>query len=144
MPWCSEEDLWNLAFSNVGRESGQRGNNHDVARAIQAISGFAPPSSSDRRSQDMTAGGKNAATQQQARHHNDRRSTPQAYTYTVPNVPNSGSGHHRDRYAGGNATNATMLMPPPQFGYPTSHGIPGRRPRALRGTVQPWRVQNQP
>jgi hypothetical protein len=40
MPWDSGDDLWNTAFSNVGRRGGQRRSNNDVARAIQAISGI--------------------------------------------------------------------------------------------------------
>ena len=44
MPWNSGDDLWNLAFSNVGRRGGQRRNDNGVAQAIQAISGIAATS----------------------------------------------------------------------------------------------------
>jgi hypothetical protein len=40
MPQNSGYDLWNLAFSNVGRRGGQRRNDNGVAQAIQAISGI--------------------------------------------------------------------------------------------------------
>jgi hypothetical protein len=51
MPRNSGEDLWNLAFSNVGRKGDQRRNDNDVAQAIQAISGITATS---RRSYNMT------------------------------------------------------------------------------------------
>jgi len=40
----SGEDLWALAFSNIGRMGGHRKTNDDVSRAIHAISGIAPHS----------------------------------------------------------------------------------------------------
>ncbi|KAI0250454.1 hypothetical protein BJV78DRAFT_561288 [Lactifluus subvellereus] len=43
MPNNSKDDLWDVAFSNVGRkpESGRRRRNSEVSQAIQAISGVA-------------------------------------------------------------------------------------------------------
>jgi hypothetical protein len=38
-----EDELWNLAFSNVGHLHGEPKNRQDVSRAIQAISGIGPP-----------------------------------------------------------------------------------------------------
>ncbi len=38
-----EDDLWNLAFSNVGRLHGGPRNQRDIPPAIQAISGIGPP-----------------------------------------------------------------------------------------------------
>ncbi len=42
------DDLWDLAFSNVGRLYGQPRNQRDVPLAIQAISGFAPTNQKQR------------------------------------------------------------------------------------------------
>jgi len=43
MPQSLEEDLWDLAFSNVGREDDQeRKNSDDVARASYTICGIEP------------------------------------------------------------------------------------------------------
>ena len=43
-----EDELWNLAFSNVGRKHGEPKNQRDVSRAIQAISGIGPPTNQQR------------------------------------------------------------------------------------------------
>lgn len=42
MPNNSKDDLWDLAFSNVGRQGGRRSRRSDVSRAIQTISGIKP------------------------------------------------------------------------------------------------------
>src|SRR5712672_3905534 len=39
----SRKNLWDTAFSNVGRGNDGRTNSQDVARAITAISGICPP-----------------------------------------------------------------------------------------------------
>ena len=43
-----EDELWDLAFSNVGRFHGEPKNQRDVSRAIQAISGIGPPTNQQR------------------------------------------------------------------------------------------------
>jgi hypothetical protein len=52
------DELWNLAFSNVGRLPGEP--RRDVFRAIQAISGIGPPTNQQR--QRMTRTGRCAIT----------------------------------------------------------------------------------
>lgn len=49
-----EDELWNLAFSNVGRLHGKPENRRDVSRAVQAISGVAPPTNQQRQIMTVT------------------------------------------------------------------------------------------
>jgi hypothetical protein len=37
-----EEDLWNLAFSNICRIHGERRSSNDISKAILEISGIGP------------------------------------------------------------------------------------------------------
>lgn len=152
-----EDELWNLAFSNVGRFHGEPKNQRDVSRAIQAISGIGPPTNQQcqrttgmcqynlglGRRCSLSAGGARA-TQPATHAHTSKphksvgsssKTSQQCsgtrssyqYVYWQPNM----------KSPGGTAAN---LPRPSTYNYPASHGIPGRRQRSSYGAAQPWRL----
>ena len=102
MPRNSGDDLWSLAFSNVGRRDGRRRNDNGVAQAIQTISGIAATS---RRSNNVTGEVTTHDLREQLRTHGSRR------LHTATGFPAHGS-RRNGRERSDICISAVSLSPP--------------------------------
>jgi hypothetical protein len=122
----SGDDLWNLAFSNVGRSGGESRDGDDVAQAIQAISGIAATS---RRSNNVTGEWQLTISESKS-----------VLIVAGGYVPQQGA---QAIFPGGTTANGPITIYP-QYPYVLpSHRIPGRRAWPLPGTLPVWRVDGR-
>ncbi|KAI0299482.1 hypothetical protein BC826DRAFT_966938 [Russula brevipes] len=131
----SGDELWDVAFSNVGRACGEPIDQEEIAEAIQAISG--------------PNGGNGAA---------DTTHAVQSQLYMDPSSADQqeGSGQqynfiqftpssaHHDAAGQDTITIGTDGMAANTPPYPTkTSGIPGRRGHLVPGSSRPWRVNER-
>jgi len=149
-----QDELWNLAFSNVGRLHGEPRNQQHISRAIHAISGFAPTNQKRQRTTGRCQYDLGAKMLTQCRRRESNPTSCSCSTSQSHESVNSSSkasqqySRTRSSYQyvywqpnvkGPGGTAANNITPSPH-NYPASHGIPGRRPRSLYGAAQPWRL----
>jgi hypothetical protein len=151
-----EDEVWDLAFSNVGRLHGEPKNQRDVSRAIQAISGIGPPT--NQQCQRTTGGANTVEARKCSRGTGGARVTqPAAHAHTSQSHKSVGSSSRTSQQYSGTrsshqyvywqpnvkgpgSTAAANNITPSAYNYPASYGIPGRRPRSSYGAAQPWRL----
>lgn len=118
---ASEEDLWALAFTNVGRSGEPRKDDGRISGAIQAISGM-PVTSTSRGPENVTGACQSAFFESES----------------VFSEAGGNTISFQNTSAGGTAPDGPA--PPPYPDLPPSHGITGRRPHPIPGILPTWRV----
>ncbi|KAI0250447.1 hypothetical protein BJV78DRAFT_1320368 [Lactifluus subvellereus] len=164
MPNSSKDDLWDLAFSNVGQQGSRRRPRSDVAQAIQTISGIPQTNLGSNKtgetavsSSPMPTSGKQGTTvNSSAPKYSDNPASqgiPGHHASTGPSSNQPWRAHSQFRsFMGSEGAAESSAVPTSNQGtmanlstsqypsYPASSIIPGRRPHPVPGSNQTWKL----